>query len=267
MNLKRYLAEVDFALRHGELQAHDTIKWRCHLRLEKRMSGIFVADETPYEVIESEGNLLMTAGANAVWTRLIGTGTTAFDASNAQIVVGDATTAAAAGDTDMGAAAGSTDNTGDISAATNATPIVITVPSWTTLPVVGEVYVVAGVLGNTGANGTFEVQTISATQMTLLNSVGNGAFSASAGSTVKKINKYRQLVKALATVTTNSIAFAADFVTANGNFHWQEFGVCTGGAATNKQAVPPPVLLNHKIQDLGTKTTGTWTPTITLTLA
>ncbi len=76
-------------------------------------------------------------------------------------------------------------NTGDITAATNASPIVLTVPGWTTMPIAGQVVTVAGVLGNTGANGTWTVQAASATTLTLQNSAGSGGFAVSAGSTVQ----------------------------------------------------------------------------------
>jgi hypothetical protein len=269
MGLRKMLAAIDAATRAGELPAHDPVRWRCEYRVEKRESGIFIADEKPYEVVEGVGNLLMTAGATALWTRAIGTASTAWDATNAQLAVGNGSTAASAADTDMSIAAGSTDNTGDISAATNATPIVLTVPSWTTLPVVGEVYVVAGVNGNTAANGTFEVSAVTATTMTLLNSVGNGVFSASVGSTVKIIKKYRQLVKQAPVVSTNTLQFVSDFAAINANWQWNEFGVTLGGAATNKQATPPPTLMNRAVPgtNLGTKSGGIWTLTVTLSLA
>lgn len=60
--------------------------------------------ETPIEVIEREGNLLMTAGANALWTAVIGGSITAFSNANAAIGVGDSTTASAAGQTNLQAA-------------------------------------------------------------------------------------------------------------------------------------------------------------------
>lgn len=261
MNLRKMLAEINSAVRHGELGAHEPIQWRCHLRLEKRESGIFIADETPYEVIEVDGNLLMTAGATALWNGLVTAGlATPFNSTNAQIAVGDGTTAATAADTDLGAVAGSTLA---ISGATNATPIVIT--NAASSFVVGQVVVVASVGGNTNANQTWEIQAVTSTTTTLLNSAGNAAYTS--GGTIALINKYRQLVSGAPVVSTNQVQFTANFGGTNANHAWQEFGITTGGAATNKQAVAPPTLLNHKIQNLGTKTTGTWTPTITLSLA
>lgn len=75
--------------------------------------------------------------------------------------------------------------TGAITGASNAAPIVLTVPGWTRRPSVGQVVVVATVNGNTAANGTWVVQQVNATQVTLKGSIGNGAFTTSGSSTVK----------------------------------------------------------------------------------
>lgn len=64
-----------------------------------------------------------------------------------------------------------------ISAATNATPIVITIPAHG-VPV-GDVttVTVTGVIGNTGANGTWVAEAVTATTLKLRNSVGNGTYT------------------------------------------------------------------------------------------
>lgn len=263
MNLRKMLAEINSAVRHGELGTHEPVKWRCEYRVEKRESGVYIAGETPYEVIDGVGNLLMTAGATALWNGLVTAGlATPFNSTNAQLAVGNSTTAVAAGDTDLNAAAGATLA---ISGATNAAPIVIT--NAASSFVVGQVVVVAGVVGNTNANGTWEISAVTSTTTTLLNSTGNAAYTS--GGTIALINKYRSTVKQAPTVTTNQVQFVSDFLGANANFQWNEFGVSTGGAATNKQATPPPTLLNHAVPgtNLGTKTSGTWTLTVTLSLS
>jgi hypothetical protein len=325
----------------------DRLNWRCRLRLD-----LFDPNGDWYDYQEHEGNLVTGAGANSLFSGLCTAGlATPFNAANAQIAVGDGSTAAKPGDTDLGAAAGATMNSGDPTAATNASPIVITVPSWTTTPVVGQVVIVAGINGNTAADGTFEVSAVTSTTVTLLNSSGNGAFSTSAGATIKPINKYRQGCSAVnvdpavgggisgatnatpivitttsahgladgqivqvasvggntaangtfyAKVTgfssttfglytdkalTNGVAgngaytsggtvnllggvqFVGTFQPANGNFAWNEFGITTGGGATNKQATPPPTLLNHAISTLITKTSAaSVAATITLSI-
>lgn len=76
-------------------------------------------------------------------------------------------------------------NTGAVTNATNASPIVLTVPGWTVTPVVNQAVTVAGILGNTAANGTWTVQAVTGTTLTLKNSTGNGAFVASPNSEVQ----------------------------------------------------------------------------------
>jgi hypothetical protein len=87
-------------------EAHDVVKWRCRIRLEK-----FEGDDTtkkPYAIREHTGNLLMYGGASCQWETLIGNGTgtagqalTYFNNANAAIGVGDSNTAAAATQTDL----------------------------------------------------------------------------------------------------------------------------------------------------------------------
>lgn len=69
-----------------------------------------------------------------------------------------------------------------VSGATNATPIVITTTTDHAL-VTGSVVTVAGVGGNTGANGTFRVTVLTATTFSLDGSVGNGVYTS--GGTVE----------------------------------------------------------------------------------
>lgn len=65
---------------------------------------------------------------------------------------------------------------GNVSSATNATPIVITTATAHGL-VSGVGVTNADILGNTGANGTFVVTVIDSTSFSLTGSVGNGAYS------------------------------------------------------------------------------------------
>lgn len=78
----------------------DKIKWNVVARVDK-YRGDLTPDSVPYETIEREGNLLVTAGATAMWQGLTGALVTAFDNSNAYLGVGDSTTAAAIGQTDL----------------------------------------------------------------------------------------------------------------------------------------------------------------------
>jgi len=194
---------------------------------------------------------------------------TPFDPSRPQLAVGDGTTVPTIADVDLSAAAGASLG-GGISGATNASPIELTTASAHGL-VAGQVVVVAGVGGNTAANGTFEVASVSSsTTLTLLGSVGNGAYSS--GGTVKSINKYRALanVAGSAVITGNEIIYKATFYDSNGNFAWNEWAVTTGGFAAKQQDSPPPTLLNHAVPlvSFGTKTPGeNWAMTVALGIA
>lgn len=71
-------------------------------------------------------------------------------------------------------------STGTPTAATNATPIVVTQaghPFFT-----NDLATIAGVTGNTGANGNWQLSPVTSTTYTLLGSVGNGVFGGSATS-------------------------------------------------------------------------------------
>ena len=65
--------------------------------------------------------------------------------------------------------------TGTITGATNATPIVVT--STAHGRSVGDSVVVSGVLGNTGANGTWTISAVTANTFTLSGSAGSGAYT------------------------------------------------------------------------------------------
>ena len=63
-----------------------------------------------------------------------------------------------------------------VSGATNATPIVLTVPSGHGVAAANYVRA-TGVLGNTAANGLFRASAVSATTITLEDSAGNAAYT------------------------------------------------------------------------------------------
>lgn len=62
-----------------------------------------------------------------------------------------------------------------ISGATNATPIVITVAANSGLKT-GDRVAISGITGNTGANGEWTLEAVTATTFKLLGSVGNGTY-------------------------------------------------------------------------------------------
>lgn len=100
--------------------------------------------------------------------------------------------------------------------------------------------------------------------------VGDGAGTAAAGDTdlsasAGSTHRWFQLVTAAGTVATNTLAFAAAFGTADGNFAWNEFGIDAGNT-TSTNAVAA-LLWNHKTSIAqGTKASGQiWNVTATVT--
>lgn len=166
------------------LVGHEPVQWRCQWQLEKR-DGAWTGEQidtglapAPYESIEGEGNLLVTAGANILWTKLTGGAGTVFDNTNAYIGVGDSSTAAAVGQTDLQAAS----------------------------------------------------------------------------------NKFRKVQDATyPQVSTNQVTFRSTFATGEANFAWNEWAVFNASSAGT--------MLNRKVEGLGTKSSGSWTLTVTLSLS
>ena len=94
--------------------ARQPVTWHCHTRVDK-YHGDHTAEEiaaqglAPYESVEVEGNLLMTAGAGALWANLTGVSAVQiFDATHAYIGVGDSSTAESAVQTDLQASSNKT---------------------------------------------------------------------------------------------------------------------------------------------------------------
>src|SRR4051812_38395246 len=91
-------------------KTHEPATWQVQVRLEKR-TGDWTPEQIaqgvaaiPYEVLESEGNLLVTNGVLQIWKALTGGAYTAFSNANARIGVGDgngSVPTAAAADTDL----------------------------------------------------------------------------------------------------------------------------------------------------------------------
>lgn len=79
----------------------DSLRWRGLFTVEKYHADDDITRAEPYDVVEAE-NLLLTAGAQALFNRLMGTGSvTAFDATNARLCVGNGSTDVAVGQTDL----------------------------------------------------------------------------------------------------------------------------------------------------------------------
>jgi hypothetical protein len=74
--------------------------WRRPGRTRPAHNPVWLRRATPYDVVEAE-NLMLTAGATLVLNRLAGISSTAIDATNGRIAVGDGVTAVSAGQTDL----------------------------------------------------------------------------------------------------------------------------------------------------------------------
>ncbi|MHA6626879.1 hypothetical protein ACU61A_15700 [Pseudonocardia sichuanensis] len=80
---------------------HEPVRWRGLFVVRKFWADDDLARARPYDTVEAE-NLLMTAGATALWNRLAGLGSVvAFDATNGHLCVGSGTQSADNGQTDL----------------------------------------------------------------------------------------------------------------------------------------------------------------------
>jgi hypothetical protein len=75
--------------------------WEARATVQKFHAGDGLVEPEPFEVIESDPNLLLTAGAVLFWQRLTNAGGTGLDAATAYVCVGDGNTAPAVGQTDL----------------------------------------------------------------------------------------------------------------------------------------------------------------------
>lgn len=87
------------------------------------------------------------------------------------------------------------------------------------------------------------------------------------GAAAGSSNRWFQAVSGAGTVGTRTLAFAATFGTADGNFAWNEFGIDVGTPTVTSGATVNALLFNHKAGIAqGTKASGqTWSATATIT--
>lgn len=104
--------------------------------------------------------------------------------------------------------------------------------------------------------------------------VGNGVGTAAIGDTdlsaaAGSANRWFQVMDATYPQTAAGVITAkATFASADGNFAWNEWGLDIGTPAVTSGATVNATLLNHKTSAaLGTKTTGSWALTVTVTLS
>jgi hypothetical protein len=164
----------------------ETVSWLCRFRLSKYREDIeeyrdreeeFHILCSPYEVIEGEGNCLLNTGIDEMWDLITGASSDYFNNANAQIGVGDSSTAADPSQTDL-------------QAATNKT--------------------------------------------------------------------YKGMESGYPTSTNQKATFKSSFGDSDANYAWNEWVV--------KQA-SSSICLNRKVESLGTKSSGTWTLEVDITLS
>lgn len=71
-----------------------------------------------------------------------------------------------------------------VTGATNASPIVLTVAPMACVPNPGDRYMVSGVRGNLGANGSWVIKAATSTSLTLVGAIGTGAYTAGTGTVI-----------------------------------------------------------------------------------
>ncbi len=85
------------------------------------------------------------------------------------------------------------------------------------------------------------------------------AFSPSQTDLQASSNKVRKGMEAnFPTRTNNQLVFKSSFGPTEANFSWREWGVFNASSGG--------VMLNRKVENLGTKSSGTWVLTVTLTI-
>lgn len=101
--------------------------------------------------------------------------------------------------------------------------------------------------------------------------VGNGTTSVSASDTDLSAasgssNRQFKLVSGAPSISGNQISWTASFGDSIANFAWNEFGIDNGTSDGTTVTAP---LLNRKVPSpsLGTKSGGTWTLTVTITIS
>lgn len=121
------------------------------------------------------------------------------------------------------------------------------------------------ILGAGGQAATNTSARIGVGDGTTAAAVGDTDLSAAAGST------HRQFEVMVATYPSSAagvMTFQATFLTSEANFHWQEWGIDIGTPTVTAGTTVNATLLNHKVIDLGTKTSASaWTFMVTITLA
>lgn len=95
--------------------------------------------------------------------------------------------------------------------------------------------------------------------------IGDTDLSAAAGSSNRQ---FEIMAATYPQVSAGVMTFRAVFTTGEANFHWQEWGIDIGTPIVAAGTTVNATLVNHKVVDLGTKTSAAaWTFTVTITLS
>lgn len=104
--------------------------------------------------------------------------------------------------------------------------------------------------------------------------VGNGAGTAAVGDTdlsavAGAANRWFQVMDAtFPSASAAVVTFKSTFATGDGNFAWNEWGLDIGTPPVTSAATVNAVLFNHKTSAaLGTKASGSWALTVTVTFS
>ena len=93
--------------------------------------------------------------------------------------------------------------------------------------------------------------------------VGNGTGTATAGDTdlsgASKTRKAMRTGSFPSVPAAAAVQFSSDFLTGEANYAWNEWGIFDASTAG--------MMFNHKYETLGTKSSGTWTLTVTISIS
>lgn len=94
--------------------------------------------------------------------------------------------------------------------------------------------------------------------------VGQTDLQASAGSTHRW---FQPMDATFPTAVNGLLTFKSTFATGDGNFAWAEWGVDIGAPTVTSGNTVNALLLNRAVQSLGTKVSGSWVLTATITIS
>ena len=99
--------------------------------------------------------------------------------------------------------------------------------------------------------------------------VGNSNTAAAVGQTdLQGASKYFKVMDAtFPTVSGGEVTLKSSFATGDANFAWEEWCVDIGTPTVTSGATVNACMLNRKVASLGTKASGTWALTVTITFS